>query len=132
RNAIRIYLHLADHPQTEAQEEEQDMSNLSEEEKKKLKNKLRKEKKKAEKAKKDEEETQQSKSNEDESKKKGVRSPPPDDDPKGEKLAAKDPIPEAIRFAKLVEEFGAADAEAQLAVYDLRMRTNQYLPALRA
>ena len=55
-----------------------------------------------------------------------------DEDPKGEKLAALEPLKEATRLSKALEKYAAASVETHALAFDVSMVRNKPLLALRA
>ncbi|KAH7283085.1 hypothetical protein KP509_35G060100 [Ceratopteris richardii] len=135
-SAIRCYLRLFDSPpKSAAEEEEAAMRGMAPAEKKKLRQKQRKEaaraKKEAEEKLK-EEEAAFSSSNK--GGKKGSQPPKTaDTDPDGEKLLqVEDPLGEATKYLKLLQDHSSEVLETHLLAFEIYMRKKKYLLALQA
>eukprot|EP00611_Tribonema_gayanum_P018068 TRINITY_DN31123_c0_g1_i1.p1 TRINITY_DN31123_c0_g1~~TRINITY_DN31123_c0_g1_i1.p1 ORF type:complete len:947 (-),score=350.61 TRINITY_DN31123_c0_g1_i1:368-2821(-) len=158
---IKAYLTIFEQPQAAASSAEPDYSGMSAADKKKAKAKARKEAKRiaaeaeaAEKAKADEDarvrkeleeaaaararDANGEKNDDDEEtgkpKKRGRHGQeiPPDDDPNGQKLAEKEPLPEAARIASILSRQAAGHVETWALVFDVAISRGKWLLALRA
>ncbi|RHZ63326.1 hypothetical protein Glove_330g14 [Diversispora epigaea] len=126
-NAIKIYLKLYDNPKTAAlNDDDQDYANMTEGERKKAKSKAKRAALK--KQKEDDEKKEKSK---DEQKKRIEK--PIDDDPEGEKfLKTDDPLGEAFKFLMPLQELSSKRIETHLLGFEIYLRKEKYLLALRA
>lgn len=129
---IGIYLHLADNPNKE-EEEEPDYSTMTAAERKRAKAIARKKKKKAgaEKEKKDE---QARKGTNGEKGKQGKNDKPSfiDEDPNGEELLKKDPLDEANKFSSLLAMHAPKEIATWISRYDVGIRRGKVLICLQA
>ncbi|MCO5555004.1 hypothetical protein L7F22_008543 [Adiantum nelumboides] len=135
-SAIRCYIRLFDSPpRSAAEEEEAAVVGLAPAERKKLRQKQRKEaaraKKEAEEKAKEEEPASLSASK---GGKKGSQQPKPTDtDPDGDKLLqVEDPLGEATKYLKLLQDHSAELLETHMLAFEIYMRKNKFLLALQA
>ncbi|MCO5594657.1 hypothetical protein L7F22_048690 [Adiantum nelumboides] len=135
-SAIRCYIRLFDSPpRSAAEEEEAAVVGLAPAERKKLRQKQRKEaaraKKEAEEKAKEEESASLSASK---GGKKGSQQPKPTDtDPHGDKLVqVEDPLGEATKYLKLLQDHSAELLETHLLAFEIYIRKNKFLLALQA
>ena len=129
RGAVQVLLKRIDSPTVSVEEITVDMSKMTASEKKKEKAKQRKLKNKleAEKAAK-ELEAQSSSGKEDGSK---AQTFPPDEDPNGEKLWAKEPMEEAVRWANRLIEHSSKNADSFDVACDVMLRSADHVAAMR-
>lgn len=126
--AVKIYLRLADNPKLTSSNDPS-LDQLDPVERKKAEKKLKKEKEKAEKAEAERKAAAAAKAtakgDDGETKKE-------DTDPNGEKLLAnKEPLEAALRFLKPMLELSPKNIEAQNVGFEIYLRKNKYLLALK-
>lgn len=129
--AIRCYMKLYDSPPKSTTEEEDEMSKLLPAQRRKLRQKQRKEEARI---KKEAEEKHEVEANSGASKS-GKRQNPKvvDLDPNGEKLLqVEDPLSEATKYLKLLQNNSAKSLETHILSFDLNMRKQKTLLALQA
>eukprot|EP00245_Coleochaete_scutata_P016412 TRINITY_DN7656_c0_g1_i1.p1 TRINITY_DN7656_c0_g1~~TRINITY_DN7656_c0_g1_i1.p1 ORF type:complete len:640 (-),score=182.18 TRINITY_DN7656_c0_g1_i1:425-2110(-) len=141
QGAIRCYLRLFDNPpKAAAEEEEAAMAALSSAERKKFRAKQRKaeakaKKEKEDKAKEEEAAAAAAAAAKDKSGKKRAHETirPVDPDPDGEKLIlVEDPLAEAVKYLRLLQEHNTSSLETQLLAFDVQFRRKKLLLALQA
>ncbi|KAL3633012.1 N-alpha-acetyltransferase 16, NatA auxiliary subunit [Castilleja foliolosa] len=127
--AIRCYLRLYDSPSKPSAEEDEEMSKLAPSQKKKLRQKQRKAEARAKKEAEVKEE-----SNTAAVSKSGKRPAKPVDlDPNGEKLLqVEDPLVEATKYLKLLQKHSSDSLETHLLSFEVHMRRQKILLALKA
>ncbi|GFP95471.1 N-alpha-acetyltransferase 15 nata auxiliary subunit [Phtheirospermum japonicum] len=127
--AVRCYLKLYDSPSKSSAEEDEEMSKLAPSQKKKLRQKQRKAEARAKKEAEVKEE-----SNTTAVSKSGKRPAKPVDlDPNGEKLLqVEDPLVEATKYLKLLQKHSSNSLETHLLSFEVHMRRQKILLALKA
>ncbi|KAG9289032.1 hypothetical protein G9A89_015581 [Geosiphon pyriformis] len=124
QNAIKIYLNLYDNPSSITNgEEKEDYANMTEGEIKKAKSKAKKAAVKA----------QQEDAKKEEQAKRKIVDKPPDEDPDGEKFVKTlDPLVDALKFLRPLQELASKKIETHLMSFDIYLRKKKYLLALRS
>ncbi|KAI5063900.1 hypothetical protein GOP47_0020570 [Adiantum capillus-veneris] len=134
-SAIRCYLRLFDSPpRSAAEEEEAAVVGLAPAERKRLRQKQRKEAARAKKEAEEKAKEEEAASLSSKGGKRGSQQPKPTDtDPDGDKLLqAEDPLGEATKYLKLLQDHSAQLLETHLLAFEIYMRKNKFLLALQA
>jgi len=136
KGIVGIYLSILERPEVIEKTDEADYSKMTPQEKKRAKTKARKAAKKAAKAAEEAAKNQaESENSNDDKKKKGARMDRPipvDDDPLGEKAAAKDPLPECLRFVNTLRTQAPRSISTHLLAFDVSMKRGKILQAMQA
>ncbi|TVU35938.1 hypothetical protein EJB05_17845 [Eragrostis curvula] len=129
--AIRCYMKLHDSPPKSSTEENDEMSKLPPAQRKKLRQKQKKAEARAKREAEEKQEEEVASSNSSKSGKKPAR--PVDLDPRGEKLVQiEDPLAEATKYLKLLQNNSSGSLETHLLSFELNMRKQKVLLAFQA
>ncbi|KAJ1254995.1 hypothetical protein BS78_K300400 [Paspalum vaginatum] len=129
--AIRCYMKLHDSPAKSSTEENDEMSKLPPAQRKKLRQKQKKAEARAKREAEEKHEDETASSNSSKSGKKHSR--PVDPDPHGEKLIQiEDPLAEATKYLKLLQNNSSDSLETHILSFELNMRKQKVLLAFQA
>lgn len=130
--AIRCYMKLHDSPSKSSAEEDEEMSKLPPAQRKKLRQKQKKAEARAKREAEEKQEDETSSSNSSKSGKK-QQARPVDLDPHGEKLVqVEDPLTEATKYLKLLQNNSSDSLETHILSFELNMRKKKVLLAFQA